>query len=88
MGDAGYYFFPLLIGYTAAKKLNASPVLGIFMGAIMLHPTFVNMAAEGTSFTVYGHSLRRAELQQHHPAHPAHRLGHELRGALPQDLHS
>lgn len=54
VGDAGYYFFPLLIGYTAAKKLNASPVMGIFMGAIMLHPTFVNMANEGTAFTVYG----------------------------------
>lgn len=54
VGDAGYYFFPLLIGYTAAKKLNASPVMGIFMGAIMLHPTFVNMANEGTAFDVYG----------------------------------
>ena len=54
VGDAGYYFFPLLIGYTAAKKLNATPVMGIFMGAILLHPTFVSMAAEGTSFSVYG----------------------------------
>lgn len=54
VGDAGYYFFPLLIGYTAAKKLNASPVMGIFMGAILLHPTFVNLANEGASFDVYG----------------------------------
>ena len=54
VGDAGYYFFPLLIGYTAAKKLNASPVMGIFMGAILLHPTFVNMANEGVAFDVYG----------------------------------
>lgn len=54
VGDAGYYFFPLLIGYTAAKKLNASPVMGIFMGAILLHPTFVSMANEGASFDVYG----------------------------------
>lgn len=54
VGDAGYYFFPLLIGYTAAKNLGASPVLGIFMGGIMLHPTFVAMATEGTAFTVYG----------------------------------
>lgn len=54
VGDAGYYFFPLLLGYTSAKKLGASPVLGIFMGAIMLHPTMVQMAADGTAFTVYG----------------------------------
>ncbi|NBH82792.1 PTS fructose transporter subunit IIB [bacterium C-53] len=54
VGDAGYYFFPLLIGYTAAKKLNASPVLGIFLGGIMIHPTFMAMVDEGTPFTVYG----------------------------------
>ena len=54
VGDAGYYFFPLLIGYTAAKKLNATPVMGIFMGAILLHPTFVSMATDGTAFSVYG----------------------------------
>lgn len=54
VGDAGYYFFPLLIGYTAAKKLNASPVMGIFMGAILLHPTFVSMANDGVAFDVYG----------------------------------
>jgi len=54
VGDAGFYFFPLLVGYTAAKKLGVTPVMGIFMGAIMLHPTMVQMAADGTPFTVYG----------------------------------
>ena len=54
VGDAGFYFFPLLIGYTAAKKLNATPAMGIFLGGIMLHPTMVAMSAEGTAFTVYG----------------------------------
>lgn len=52
VGDAGFYFFPLLIGYTAARKFGASPVLGIFLGAIMLHPTFMGLA--GTEFTVFG----------------------------------
>lgn len=54
VGDAGYYFFPLLVGYTAAKKMDVSPVMGIFMGGIMLHPTMVQMATEETAFTVYG----------------------------------
>jgi PTS system beta-glucosides-specific IIC component len=52
VGDAGYYFFPLLVGYTAAKQFGATPVMGIFMGAILMHPTFMGMAGE--SFTVYG----------------------------------
>lgn len=54
VGDAGYYFFPLLLGYTSAKKMGVSPVLGIFMGGIMLHPTMVQMATDGAAFTIYG----------------------------------
>lgn len=54
VGDAGFYFFPVIIGYTAAKKFNVMPVLGILLGCIMMHPTFVGMAEEGTSFTVFG----------------------------------
>ena len=54
VGDAGFYFFPVIIGYTAAKKFNVMPVLGILLGCIMMHPTFVGMATEGTAFTVYG----------------------------------
>ncbi|MCM8711899.1 PTS transporter subunit EIIC [Clostridium sp. SYSU_GA19001] len=54
VGDAGFYFFPIVVGYTAAKKFGATPVIGMFLGAIMLHPTFVDMAAKGTYFTVYG----------------------------------
>lgn len=54
VGDAGFYFFPVLLGYTSAKKFNVTPVLGIFLGAVMLHPTFMNLAAEGASFSVLG----------------------------------
>lgn len=54
VGDAAFYFFPCVVGYTAAVKFNVTPVLGIVMGAILIHPTFVAMATEGTSFTVFG----------------------------------
>ena len=54
VGDAAFYFFPVIIGYTASKKLNCNPILGMFLGAILIHPTFVSMATEGTSFTVFG----------------------------------
>lgn len=52
VGDAAFYFFPVIVGYTSAKKFNLNPVLGILMGAILIHPTFVGLA--GTPFTVYG----------------------------------
>lgn len=54
VGDAGFYFFPIIIGYSAAKKFDVLPVLGMLMGCILMHPTFVQMANEGTVFSVYG----------------------------------
>lgn len=54
VGDAGLYFFPVAVGYTAAKKFGANPMMGIFIGAILIHPSFLQMAVEGGNFTVYG----------------------------------
>lgn len=52
VGDAGFYFFPVIIGYSAAKKFKVMPVLGILLGCIMMHPTFIGLA--GTDFSVFG----------------------------------
>ncbi len=53
--NAGFYFMPLYIGYTASKKLGANPALGMFMGGILVAPELIAWAAEGiTSTTVYG----------------------------------
>ncbi len=52
VGDAGFYFFPVVVGYSAAKKFGVLPVLGILLGCIMMHPTFVALA--GTPFSVFG----------------------------------
>lgn len=52
--DAGFYFLPIFIGYSAAKKMGASPMLGLMMGAILISPQFVEMAATRTAFTVFG----------------------------------
>lgn len=53
-GDAGFYFFPVMIGYTGAKKFGCSPILGILMGGILLHPTMLEIVAAGEAFTVFG----------------------------------
>ena len=54
VGDAGFYFFPIMIGYTASKRFGCNPILGMFLGAIMMHPTFVALAQGEEAFTVYG----------------------------------
>lgn len=52
--DAGMYFMPIYLGYTAAKKLGATPVLGMYMACVLLVPQFVEIAKAGTPFSIYG----------------------------------
>lgn len=54
LGDAAFYFLPVIIGYTGAKKFGASLVIGMLMGAIMIHPTLVGLVTASTPFTVFG----------------------------------
>ncbi len=54
VGDAGFYFLPIIIGYTAAKRFGMTPVMGMLFGAILVHPTLIKLATEGTAFSVYG----------------------------------
>ncbi len=45
MADAAFYFLPILLGNSAAKKFGCNPYLGMMMGGIFLHPNFVSMVA-------------------------------------------
>lgn len=54
VGDAGFYFLPIFVGYHAAKKLKANPVLGMLLGAILVHPTLVGNVGAETGMTIYG----------------------------------
>ena len=54
VGDAGFYFFPIAVGFTSAKVLGVTPILGMFLGGILLHPTFMGLAANQVPFSVYG----------------------------------
>ncbi len=45
VGNAGFYFFP---------KFNTSTPIALFLGAILIHPTLIEMVTNGTAFNVYG----------------------------------
>lgn len=40
-GDGFFYFFPLFLGYSAAKKFGSKPFLGMAIGAALVYPTIV-----------------------------------------------
>lgn len=50
--NAGFYFLPIFIGYTAVKKLKIPEYLGLLVGAILISPSIIELADK--SFTVYG----------------------------------
>lgn len=52
--NAAFYFMPIYLGYNAAKNIGLTPVLGAFMGGLLMEPSFVALAGEGTAFSVYG----------------------------------
>lgn len=49
-----FYFIPIFLGFTAAKNIGATPMYGAFMGGVLIEPTFMQMATEGKTFSVYG----------------------------------
>lgn len=43
MADAGFYFLPILLANSAAKKFNCNLYLAMMVGGILLHPNFIGM---------------------------------------------
>lgn len=53
MGDCAYYFLPMLIAFSAAKKFNTNPYMVAAVAGVLLHPQFMELvtnATEGVRF--------------------------------------
>lgn len=54
VGNAGLYFMPVFVGWSAAKKLGTSIPLGMLTGALLIDPNILNIVNAGEPFNVYG----------------------------------
>lgn len=54
VGDAGFYFFPIFVAWSASKKFNTNTPIALFLGAILIHPMLLEIVNSGNTFTVYG----------------------------------
>lgn len=54
VGDAGFYYLPIFAAWSAAKRFNTNIPISLFLGAMLVHPTLINLVAEGSKFTVFG----------------------------------
>lgn len=44
MGDAVFYFLPIFVGFTAAKRLGADPIIVAIIGGVLAYPTIAEIA--------------------------------------------
>ena len=58
MADSTFYFLPIFLANSAAKKFGCSPMLAMMLGGILLHPNFVslvNVAKDGgEAISIFG----------------------------------
>lgn len=58
IGDAPFYFLPVILGVSAAKKFKVNQYIGASIGAMLISPTFINLVnaakADGSALTLFG----------------------------------
>ena len=52
--DGIFYFLPVLLAYTEAKKLKCDPIIAVSVAVILLHPTFTKMVLAGKAVHLFG----------------------------------
>lgn len=49
IGDATFYFLPIILGFTAAKKLGSDPIVLGIVGGIIIYPSIVTLASKAST---------------------------------------
>ena len=49
VADATFYFLPVVLGFTAAKKLGSDPIVLAIVGAVLIYPSLITAASKGTT---------------------------------------
>ncbi|MEH7110580.1 beta-glucoside-specific PTS transporter subunit IIABC [Bacillus sp. JJ1764] len=53
IGDCLFYFFPIFLGFTAAKKFKANQFIGMAIGAALVYPTLSGLSAGKPLYTLF-----------------------------------
>ncbi len=54
IADAAFYFLPIFLAYTSAKKLGCNPFLAMVIAGALLHPDFTALFNAGAPTTMLG----------------------------------
>ncbi|QBO35186.1 PTS glucose transporter subunit IIBC [Periweissella cryptocerci] len=53
IGDSAFYFLPILVGYSAAKKLGGDPIITAVIGGAIAYPTILTAAGKGAEIVTF-----------------------------------
>ncbi|HFK2761810.1 TPA: PTS transporter subunit EIIC [Enterococcus faecalis] len=57
IGNSFFYFLPIVLGYTTANKLKLNVMYGMFLGFILLAPSFTVLLSENSTVQYFNGSL-------------------------------
>lgn len=52
-GQAGYYFLPIFLGFSSAKKLGVNSYIGAAIGAVLVYPDLLAIAGSGETYASF-----------------------------------
>ena len=52
-GDALFYFFPIILGWSAAKRFGLKEPIGMALGGVLVYPTLVAATAAEPLYTIF-----------------------------------
>ena len=54
VGDAPFYFLPLILAYTSSVKFGVDPMVGMVIGFTMVHPNYMTLVSAGEPVSMFG----------------------------------
>jgi PTS system beta-glucosides-specific IIC component len=58
IADAGFYFLPIMLAISSAKKLGCNPYLAAMVGGALLHPSFTKIVTAGDPLFFLGMPIK------------------------------
>lgn len=52
--DAAFYFLPIYLAFSSAKRFGCNPFIAAVLGGILIHPTFTGLVSAGEAVTYFG----------------------------------
>ena len=50
--NVAFWFLPVFVGYAASKRFGVKAAMGILMGCMLIHPTFLEAVKAGAGYTI------------------------------------